>query len=146
MFRGETPADRARAAVPFDEVDEAWAVDLDDDAALEMVTAIVDAADQPVVLQEVAEQTSYGEVLLGDLVRRQLLLGLSVAAVFLALLAALPVINALAPDLVATPLLGLPISWLVLAALVYPLLWALGAYFVATARKYEDDFTDLVRK
>src|SRR5262249_15525435 len=97
-------------------------------------------------VQEVAEQTPYGEVLLDDLVRRELMLGVSVAAVFLVLLAALPVLNALAPSLVATLVFGLPLSWLTLAVLVYPLLWVLGAYFVTTAKKYEDDFTDLVRK
>src|SRR6266516_2480707 len=41
-------------------------------------------------LQEIAEQTPYGEILLEDLIRRQLRLGVSVAAVFLIILLGLP--------------------------------------------------------
>lgn len=97
-------------------------------------------------VQEIAEQTSYGEILLDELIRRQLALSLRVASLFLLLLVALPLLNRFAPQLMAVHVLGLPLHWLVLAALVYPLLWALGAYFVATAKKHEDEFTELVRK
>lgn len=97
-------------------------------------------------VQEIAEQTSYGEILLDELIRRQLALSLRVASVFLAILFALPLLNRFAPQLMAVRVLGLPLHWLVLAVLLYPLLWALGAYFVVTARKHEDEFTELVRK
>lgn len=103
------------------------------------------AADEEAV-QEVAEQTAYGAVLLEDLIRRQLRLGIRVAAVFVVVLFALPLLNLFLPDLVALRVVGLPVSWLALSVLLYPLLWTLGAYFVATAKKYEDDFTELVRK
>jgi uncharacterized membrane protein (DUF485 family) len=96
-------------------------------------------------LQEVAEQTTYGEIVLEDLVRRQRALSLSVAAVFLLLLFGLPLFNALFPELGALSVLGLPLSWLLLAVLIYPLLWLLAWYYVTTSRKYEDEFTDLVR-
>jgi uncharacterized membrane protein (DUF485 family) len=103
------------------------------------------ADDESLALQEVAEQTTYGEIFLADLISRQRRLALSVAAAYLLLIAALPLVHLGAPELLDVPLLGLPIGWLVLAVLVYPLLWALGYYFVATARAYEDEFTDLVR-
>lgn len=96
-------------------------------------------------LLEIAEQTPYGEVLLEDLIRHQLTLGVSVAAVFLVILLGLPLMNVLFPELVAMRVLGLPMSWLALAVLVYPLVWVLAIYFVSTAKKYEDDFTELVR-
>jgi uncharacterized membrane protein (DUF485 family) len=101
--------------------------------------------DESLSLQEVAEQTAYGEIFLADLISRQRRLALSVAAVYLLLIAALPLVNLATPELLGLRLLGLPIGWLLLAVLVYPLLWALGYYFVATARAYEDEFTDLVR-
>ena len=99
--------------------------------------------DRPIV--EVAEQTTYGEVVLGDLIRRQLTLSLSVASVFLLLLFGLPLFNLLFPELGALPILGLPLSWLLLAVLIYPVLWVLAHYYVTTSRKFEDEFTDQVR-
>lgn len=96
-------------------------------------------------LLEIAEQTTYGEILLADLMRRQLLLALVVAAGFLIALFALPLVDLLLPGLAGAELLGLPFSWLALAVLVYPFLWALAAYYVSTAKKYEDEFTRLVR-
>ena len=96
-------------------------------------------------LLEVAEQTTYGEILLADLMRRQLLLGVSVAAGFLVALFAVPLVDLLVPGLAATEVVGLPLSWLALAVLVYPFLWALAAYYVSTSKKYEDEFIRLVR-
>lgn len=105
----------------------------------------VDLLPDDLALQEVAEQTTYGEIVLEDLVRRQRALSLSVAAVFLLLLFGLPLFNVLFPELGALPVFGLPLSWLLLAVLIYPLLWLLAWYYVTTSRKYEDEFTDLVR-
>ena len=96
-------------------------------------------------LQEIAEQTPYGEILLEDLMRRQLRLGISVAAVFLVSLLGLPLMNLGFPGLVQMHVLGLPMSWLALAILVYPFVWVLACYFVSTSRKYEDEFTELVK-
>jgi uncharacterized membrane protein (DUF485 family) len=115
---------------------------LDEAAVLEELAALLPADE---ALQEIAEQTVYGEVLLQDLVRRQLRLGLSVAAVFLVILLGLPLMNLLFPELMQMRLLGLPMAWLALAVLVYPFVWALAVYFVSTAKKYEDEFTALVR-
>jgi uncharacterized membrane protein (DUF485 family) len=102
------------------------------------------AGDDP-ALQEVAEQTTYGEIVLGDLIRRQLALSLSVAGAFLLLLFGLPIFNLLFPQLGALPVLGLPLSWLLLAVLIYPILWVLALYYVTTSRTFEDEFTELVR-
>jgi uncharacterized membrane protein (DUF485 family) len=96
-------------------------------------------------LQEIAEQTPYGEILLEDLIRRQLRLGVSVAAAFLVILLGLPLMNLGFPSLMQMPVLGLPMAWLALAILVYPFVWVLAWYFVTTSRKYEDEFTELVK-
>ena len=96
-------------------------------------------------LQEIAEQTPYGEILLEDLIRRQLRLAISVAGVFLVVLFGLPLMSLLFPDLVTVRVLGLPMSWLALAVLIYPFLWTLAVYFVSTSRKYEDEFTEIVK-
>jgi hypothetical protein len=96
-------------------------------------------------LQEIAEQTPYGEILLEDLIRRQLRLGVSVAAVFLIILLGLPLMNLGFPGLVQMHVLGLPMAWLGLAMLIYPFVWVLAWYFVVTSRKYEDEFTELVK-
>lgn len=131
-------ADDADSLAALDEAPTA--LDEDDLALAELETLAEDGA-----LQEVAEQTPYGEVLLDDLIRRQLRLGLSVAAAFLVALFGLPLMNLLFPELLAVRVLGLPVRWVALAVLVYPLLWVLAAYFVATSRKYEDEFTRLVK-
>jgi len=117
------------------------------DAADEMISLEELSAlkTEDAALQEIAEQTTYGEILLEDLIRRQLVLSLNVAGVFLVILFGLPLVNLLLPQLVAMPVLGLPLGWLVLAVLLFPTLWALAAYFVSTAKKYEDDFTELVK-
>lgn len=96
-------------------------------------------------LLEIEEQTTYGEIILSDLVRRQLVLALSLAAVFIGLLFALPLVNALLPDIAEARVAGLPFRWLALAVLVYPVLWTLAAYYVSTSRKYEDEFAAMVR-
>jgi len=102
-------------------------------------------ADDEQAIVEVAEQTTYGEVVLNDLIRRQLTLSLSVASTFLLLLFGLPLFNLMFPELGALPVLGLPLSWLLLAVLIYPLLCLLAYYYVTTAQKFEDEFTELVR-
>src|SRR5688500_7538572 len=82
-------------------------------------------ADGDLPIKEVAEQTVYGEVVLDDLIRRQLTLSMSVAGVFLLMLFGLPIFNLLFPELAALPVLGLPFSWLILAVAIYPILWLL---------------------
>jgi len=115
---------------------------LDDELPLEALEALLPDEQS---LQEVAEQTPYGEILLQDLIRRQLRLAVSVAAVFLIVLFGLPLMNLLFPELMHMQLLGLPLAWLALAALMYPFIWALALYYVATSKKYDDEFTHLVK-
>jgi hypothetical protein len=121
-------------ALPYDPLDEA--------AVLAELQALLPADE---ALQEIAEQTAYGEVLLEDLIRRQLMLAVSVAAVFLVILFGLPLMNLGFPELLQMRVLGLPMGWLALAVLIYPFVWGLAVYFVSTSKKNEDEFTELVK-
>ena len=140
---GVDELDPLDAAVALEPLDDAVALEpLDEAAVLEELEALLPADE---ALQEIAEQTAYGAVLLEDLIRRQLMLAISVAAVFLVILFGLPLMNLGFPELVQMRVLGLPMSWLALAVLVYPFLWVLAVYFVSTSKKNEDEFTELVR-
>ena len=123
---------------PLIALGHAWTIDGLDDLPIA-------ALDDTTVLQEVAEQTSYGQIFLNELIRRQRRLAVSVAGVFLLLLFGLPVVNLQFPEVASLPVLGLPLSWLVLGVLIYPLLLVLALYFVYTARALEDEFLDLIR-
>lgn len=103
-----------------------------------------DTIDQE-ALQEVAEQTLYGEIFLADLVSRQLTLSLAVAITFLTTLFAVPLFNYFAPSIASLRVLGFTVSWLFVGVLIYPLIWGLAYYFVGTCKKYEDDFTRFVK-
>ena len=140
---GVDELDPIDAAVALEPIDDAIAPEpLDEAAVMEELEALLPADE---ALQEIAEQTAYGAVLLEDLIRRQLMLAISVAAVFLVILFGLPLMNLAFPELVQMRVLGLPMSWLALAVLVYPFVWVLAVYFVSTSKKNEDEFTELVR-
>lgn len=140
-----TLADGADGADTADAAGHEWADLGGDTAGWDVPLAVGEDATAGALLQEVAEQTTYGEIFLADLIRRQRRLALSVAGVFLALLCSLPLLNLLLPRLADLPILGLPLAWVLLGILVYPLLWVLGWYFTTTAATLEDEFVDLVR-
>lgn len=64
-------------------------------------------------------------------------------AVVLPLLA-LPALGVLLPGLAGLPVLGVPLSWLLLAVAVYPAIWLAGRRHVAEAERTEDDFRELL--
>lgn len=119
--------------------DDAWSLELGDD------WPGPDAPGDSLILQEVAEQTSYGEVFLDDLIRRQQRLSLGVAGLFLMPLFGLPVGNLFASLLTDLRVFGLPLTWVLLTVLIYPYLWILAAYYLAAAGTLEDEFSQLVR-
>jgi len=93
---------------------------------------------------ELEEQTQVGEVLIRGLVRAQLGLALSLAAVVVLLLGSLPIAFALFPALAEVYVLGLRLPWLLLGVLAYPLLYAVGRLHVRQAERIEDDFSKAV--
>ena len=93
---------------------------------------------------EVQEQTQVGDALVRGLVRAQLGLALRLAVVVVCTVGAIPLLNAAFPDLAALTVFGIRLNWLVLAALVYPLLYGIGRLYVRLAEQAERDFVGVV--
>ena len=83
-------------------------------------------------------------MLIRGLVRAQLALALSLAAVVVVLLGSLPIAFGLFPALSDVYVLGLRLPWLLLGVLAYPLLYAVGRLHVRQAERIEDDFSKAV--
>ena len=73
--------------------------------------------------------------------KRQAALGLKVTAAFLVVLLGLPLLNAFAPDLMATKVMGFSLTWLILAILFYPVTWFLAWTFVKKTEAIEHEQT-----
>ncbi|WP_199440856.1 DUF485 domain-containing protein [Umezawaea beigongshangensis] len=81
-----------------------------------------------------------------SLIKEQRRLGLLVCGVVCGSLAALPLLFALAPRLGEQRLLGLPLPWLVLGVLVFPVLVLAGWFYVWQAERSEREFAELVER
>jgi hypothetical protein len=97
-------------------------------------------------VREIDEQTGLGDVYMLSLIRSQRRLALTVCSSVAVLLIGTALVGAYADRYVAARVLGIPVPWLVLGLLVYPLLIALGWYTVRSAERTERDFLDLVRR
>jgi hypothetical protein len=93
---------------------------------------------------EVQEQTLVGDALVRGLVRAQLGLALRLAAVVVSTVVAIPLLNTAFPDLAAVTVVGVRLNWIVLAVLVYPLLYGVGRLYVRLAEQAERDFVGVV--
>jgi nucleoside permease NupC len=93
---------------------------------------------------EVQEQTQVGDALVRGLVRAQLGLALRLAAVVVGAVAAISLLNAGFPGLATLTVAGVRLNWLVLAVLVYPLLYGVGRLYVRLAEQAERDFVRVV--
>jgi uncharacterized membrane protein (DUF485 family) len=79
------------------------------------------------------------EALLHTVMARQVRLSLQVAAVFIAVLLGLPLVNAYAPQLAQLNIGGFSLTWLVLGVLFYPLTWVLSKWFIDSSNKIETE-------
>lgn len=93
---------------------------------------------------EVQEQTLVGDALVRGLVRAQLGLALRLATVVVCAVVAIPLLNAVFPDLAAITVGGIRLNWLVLAVLVYPFFYSVGRLYVRLAEQAERDFVRVV--
>jgi sterol desaturase/sphingolipid hydroxylase (fatty acid hydroxylase superfamily) len=98
------------------------------------------------VTEEIDEQTGVGDAFMQSLIRSQLRLGLLVLAALGAVVGLLPLLFAVAPGVRNTDVLGVPLAWIVLGFLVYPVLAALGWFYVRQAEGTERDFAELVER
>lgn len=94
--------------------------------------------------REIDAETPVGSLYVASLVREQLRLALRVVGVVLVLVGTLPLVFHVAPGLTEHDVLGIPVTWLVLGFLVYPLFGFLGWRYIRSAEANERDFTDLV--
>lgn len=93
---------------------------------------------------EVQEQTGVGDALVRGLVRAQLGLALRIAVSVTALIVAIPLVGTIVPALTEVTLFGIRLHWLVLGALLYPLLYGAGRLYVHLSEQAERDFLGVV--
>ncbi|MFY9917989.1 MAG: hypothetical protein WAL26_06265 [Mycobacterium sp.] len=93
---------------------------------------------------EVQEQTEVGDALVRGLVRAQLGLAVRLAALVMCVIVAVPLGGSLFPALASTAVFGVRLNWLVLAVLMYPLLYGVGRLYVRLAEQSERDFIRVV--
>lgn len=93
---------------------------------------------------ELAEHTSWGEMLIKDLIRAQLRTGLAFGALVLLLGAGLPLAFALVPAMSGLIVAGVPIAWLLLGILSFPLLTVIGLWHHRIAERHERAFVDMI--
>ncbi|EIE97105.1 hypothetical protein [Saccharomonospora glauca] len=93
---------------------------------------------------ELAEQTSWGKLLVKDLVRAQMRAGLSLFGLVVVVLAALPVLFHFVPELATWRVIGIPVSWILLAILPFPLLLGVGLWYNRLAERHERDFVAMI--
>ena len=92
---------------------------------------------------EIDDGTRLGGMYVGSLVREQLRLAIGILALLAVTVGALPLVFHLLPGLATHQVLGLPLSWLVLGALVYPALVVLGWAYIKRAERNDADFAEL---
>ena len=74
--------------------------------------------------------------------RRQSLLSLRVAMVFIIVIFGVPLFNHFLPELAATPILGFTVTWLFLGVLFFPLACFLAGYFIRESNRIEEECSD----
>jgi putative solute:sodium symporter small subunit len=95
---------------------------------------------------EIDAQSEVGEIYLRTLLRAQLRLGLSILVTLALTIGVLPVLFWLAPGLTSTYVLGMPVSWVVLAFGCYPVLVLLAWRYVRRAERNEQAFARVVER
>ena len=96
------------------------------------------------VASEIDAQTELGEVYMHSLMRTQLRLALGVMVMLGLTVGVWPLLFVVAPSVRLLHLFGVPLPWMVLGFLVYPVLLALAWFYVRHAERNERSFHDLV--
>jgi hypothetical protein len=93
---------------------------------------------------DIDEETRLGGVYLRSLLREQLWLALRIVALLALGVGSLPLVFHLLPGLTEVAAFGMPLPWLLLGIVVYPVLVLLGWRYVRRAERNERDFADLM--
>lgn len=92
------------------------------------------------------DDTLHSEAFLSRLMREQLRLSIACALAFVTALVALPLLNYLAPELMAVRVGGFTLSWLILGVLFFPYVWLLSWIFIRRSLALEAAEADAARK
>jgi uncharacterized membrane protein (DUF485 family) len=87
----------------------------------------------------------HSEAFLASLMRRQLGLSIACAATFLVALLGMPLLNYLAPDVMAKRVAGFTLSWLILGVLFFPFVWVISWLFIRRSISLEEEEVAQVR-
>lgn len=96
--------------------------------------------------RDIDEQTPIGEAYLRSLLRTQLRMGLAVLAWVLVPLGLLPLAFAVHPPLAELEVGPIPLAWLLLGVVVYPLLVLAGWRYVRQVERNEREFERIVSR
>jgi hypothetical protein len=96
------------------------------------------------VTTEINEQTGLGEVYMAALLRAQLRLSVSVLVAAAVVLGILPLLFLAVPATHELKIWLIPLPWLILGVLVYPVVALAARYYVRHAEAIERDFANLV--
>ena len=98
------------------------------------------------VASEIDAQSELGEIYLAALLRSQLRLAIGAIVALTLTVGALPVLFWLVPALTSHHVLGMPVSWVLLAFACYPVLVLLAWRYVRAAERNERQFTHVVER
>lgn len=96
------------------------------------------------VTTEIDEQTGLGEVYMAALMRAQLRLSVSVLVAVAAGLCILPLLFLVVPATRELHVWMVPLPWIIVGVLVYPVVSLAALYYVWHAETIEREFADLV--
>ena len=88
----------------------------------------------------------HSEPFLASLMRRQLRLSISCAAMFLVALLGLPLLNYFAPELMSTRVAGFTLTWLIVGVLFFPFVWIISYAFIKRSIALEQDEVNSVKR
>ncbi|MEU4603252.1 hypothetical protein AB0F43_09755 [Kribbella sp. NPDC023972] len=94
--------------------------------------------------REIDEQTRLGQVYMQSLIQSQLRLALAVIAGSAVVLGGIPLLFALVPATRTFAVLGLPLPWVILGIVVYPVVYVAARIYVRNAERIESEFTEFV--
>ncbi|TCC29906.1 hypothetical protein [Kribbella sindirgiensis] len=98
----------------------------------------------PTGAREIDEQTRLGQVYMQSLIQSQLRLTLVVIGSVVLVLGSIPLLFWLVPPTRTLSVLGLPLPWVVLGILVYPVMYVAARIYVRNAERIEAEFTEFV--
>lgn len=94
--------------------------------------------------REIDEQTRLGQIYMQSLIQSQLRLTLAVIGGVALVLGSIPLLFWLVPPTRTLSVLGLPLPWVILGILVYPVVYVAARIYVRHAERIEAEFTEFV--